>query len=401
MSRYLIIADDFTGANDTGLQFARRGIPTRVQIKRGREGAPNHSLVVDTESRNTDAQSAKTLVAEALKDLDVSSYSVVMKKIDSTLRGNICSELEVVRAKTGAQVVVVATAFPAMGRTCEAAVVHLNGKRLLDSEVGRDPRKPIDTDDLLTLFGPLDERIVHLGVETIREGSFPTLKRGIVICDATVAEDLDLVAAWALGLDAVPLFVGSAGLAEAIVNSYTPAKPSFGVVASLSAVTERQVRYAEEQGAVIVAMGVEEILAHEELDHYVDRITTLLGEGWDVILTVSSVLDKDEVERTKALGYTGDEVGMRLMEGLGRVGRLVIERSSIAGIFLTGGDTAYGLLEALHIDEIEIVREVALGIPMMMAVNDRYPNLKIITKAGGFGKDDAISYALRTLKEAQ
>lgn len=28
--RYLIIADDFTGANDTGVQLKRRGYPTEV-----------------------------------------------------------------------------------------------------------------------------------------------------------------------------------------------------------------------------------------------------------------------------------------------------------------------------------------------------------------------------------
>ena len=29
-NRYLIIADDFTGANDTGVQLRRRGFPTEV-----------------------------------------------------------------------------------------------------------------------------------------------------------------------------------------------------------------------------------------------------------------------------------------------------------------------------------------------------------------------------------
>jgi len=30
LNRYLIIADDFTGANDTGVQLKRRGINTNV-----------------------------------------------------------------------------------------------------------------------------------------------------------------------------------------------------------------------------------------------------------------------------------------------------------------------------------------------------------------------------------
>ena len=89
MHRYLIIADDFTGANDTGLQFARRGIPTRVQIKNARAIDERYSLVVDTESRNTDGRHAQQLVEASLAALDLKDFSVIMKKIDSTLRGNI------------------------------------------------------------------------------------------------------------------------------------------------------------------------------------------------------------------------------------------------------------------------------------------------------------------------
>lgn len=397
MHRYLIIADDFTGANDTGLQFARRGIPTRVQIKNARAIDERYSLVVDTESRNTDGRHAQQLVEASLAALDLKDFSVIMKKIDSTLRGNIADELTVLRQRSGSEVVVVATAFPAMGRTCQGAVVHLNGKRLLETEVGRDPRKPIATDDLVTLFAPCDERIVPLSVETIREGTFPSLNRGIVICDATTSEDLDLVAAWALSLPTLPLFVGSAGLGEALVNCHDRPKPALAIVASLSEVSERQVVYAQNQGAVVVAIGVQEILEGKTLDPYITRTVALLGEGRDVILTVSSVLDKGEV----ALSGDSDGVGLRLMEALSRAGKAVIDQSDLSGVFLTGGDTAYGLLEALCIGEIEIVREVALGIPMMAAVDGAYHDLVIITKAGGFGKDDAISYALRALKEAR
>ena len=55
MVKLLVIADDFTGALDTGIQFAKRGIRTQIftecrpesrKIKKDTE-----VLVVDTESR--------------------------------------------------------------------------------------------------------------------------------------------------------------------------------------------------------------------------------------------------------------------------------------------------------------------------------------------------------------
>ncbi|MDX9915356.1 MAG: four-carbon acid sugar kinase family protein [Sphaerochaeta sp.] len=399
MARYLIIADDLTGANDTGLQLARRGIPTRVQIKGTAPIDESWSLVIDTESRNTDEVTAQTLMRRALATLALDSFSPIMKKIDSTLRGNIAAEVAVLRERIDASIVVVASAFPAMGRTCQEGVVSLNGVRLVETEAGRDVRKPIVTDDLSTLFAPIDPRIVCLSVETIRELSFPSLGHGIVICDALNQEDLDLVAAWALSLDRRVLFVGSAGLAEALANHLKPAKSALAVVASLSAVTEVQVRYAQELGAVLVPIPVQKILDGGELGQYIERATTLLDEGRDVVLTVTSVVDKGEVTLPDTLDNSDDTVSMRLVEALSEVGRLVIKQSDLAGLLLVGSDTAYGLLDALGIAEIEILREVALGIPMMVATSGPYAGLSIITKAGGFGKDDAISFALRALKE--
>ncbi|NMA23341.1 MAG: four-carbon acid sugar kinase family protein, partial [Spirochaetales bacterium] len=231
MQRYLVIADDFTGANDTGLQFARRSIPTRVQIMRSAPLTDEHSLVLDTESRNVDEEVARTRVADAFEGVDLSAFDIVIKKIDSTLRGNVAAEVAQVRALIDADIVVVAAAFPPMGRTTVDATVLLNRVALLQTEIGRDPRKPIATDNLITLFEDLDERIVHLQVETIREGSFPSLKRGVVVCDSLDNTDLDLIAAWALSLEERVLFVGSAGIADALVNQRQRTKPSLALVA--------------------------------------------------------------------------------------------------------------------------------------------------------------------------
>ena len=49
-----IIADDFTGALDTGVQFAARGIPTQVTVDPEVDFAAHDTavLVVDTETRH-------------------------------------------------------------------------------------------------------------------------------------------------------------------------------------------------------------------------------------------------------------------------------------------------------------------------------------------------------------
>ena len=56
MDRLLIIADDFTGALDTGVQFSQMGITTQVFLHKDMDwdniGKNVQVLVVDTQSRH-------------------------------------------------------------------------------------------------------------------------------------------------------------------------------------------------------------------------------------------------------------------------------------------------------------------------------------------------------------
>ena len=67
MLRLLIIADDFTGALDTGVQFAACGVSTRVVVGEEAEltGCESAVLVMDTETRHLPAAAAGAAI-EAL-----------------------------------------------------------------------------------------------------------------------------------------------------------------------------------------------------------------------------------------------------------------------------------------------------------------------------------------------
>ena len=67
MDRYLIIADDFTGANDTGVQLRRRGLATSVIFSGKKLPVGTGCLVVDTESRGTTAETASASVERGLR----------------------------------------------------------------------------------------------------------------------------------------------------------------------------------------------------------------------------------------------------------------------------------------------------------------------------------------------
>ena len=80
----LILADDFTGALDTGVQFAACGIPTRVVVGEQVDFATNDAavLVVDTETRHLPAAEAYAVIAKLTRDAMSAGVFSIYKKTD-------------------------------------------------------------------------------------------------------------------------------------------------------------------------------------------------------------------------------------------------------------------------------------------------------------------------------
>lgn len=85
---------------------------------------------------------------------------------------------------------------------------------------------------------------------------------------------------------------------------------------------------------------------------------------------------------------------------LGKLALQIREGTALSGVFLTGGDTALGFFLAAQSLGSAIVTEIAVGVPMMRLAGGPFAGLKVVTKAGAFGREDAIHFALRKLKEA-
>lgn len=68
----------------------------------------------------------------------------MIKKIDSTLRGNIGAEIEALMKACGITGAVVAPAFPQAGRTTVAGECWVNGVRITETEFASDPKTGIE-----------------------------------------------------------------------------------------------------------------------------------------------------------------------------------------------------------------------------------------------------------------
>src|SRR3954453_22347647 len=148
-----IVADDLTGAADGGVQLARAGYRTAVAF----HGAPVaadaarlDAVALDTDSRALAPDATRARVRDAVRA--VAAAPIVMKKIDSTLRGHVGAEVGAALEAAGRRVAVVAPAFPAAGRTTDGGVQRLDGEPVHRTRFAHDPVSPVREAHLPTLL---------------------------------------------------------------------------------------------------------------------------------------------------------------------------------------------------------------------------------------------------------
>ena len=113
-----------------------------------------------------------------------------------------------------------------------------------------------------------------------------------------------------------------------------------------------------------------------DLEHGADRLATLAdGHG----LTLQDL--------TEIIVHSLGNIVARACPSMGQI-----------GLVLTGGDTAIAVCRALGGNGMVVCREVAPGIPMCALVGGDYDGAPVVTKAGGFGTEEALLVALRALK---
>jgi D-threonate/D-erythronate kinase len=389
--RAAIIADDLTGAADTGVQFARAGYRTAVAFRDApvppAEGLD--AVALDTDSRAMPAGFAAKRVLEAGRA--VREARIVYKKIDSTLRGPVAAELVAALEATGRECAVVAPAFPSTGRTTVDGVQLVRGVPVHETEAKNDPRTPVREGNVSALLAASLTSVLTLGVEDLADPT--TVRRTLedarcVVADAARNEDLEAL------VRAVPdpskvLWVGSAGLAlalgdvypgphdEAISSAFAPARRILVVVGSLSEVSRGQLRMlSEEYGCETVPVAGQFAVNERVLGALRGALSG----------SACAAVRSAEERNTSSAGITGT---------LAEVVACLSEEGHFDALVLTGGETAVGVARRLGAVGVRLEGEVEPGIPVGSLIGPR--GYRVVTKAGAFGEPDTLIRAVETL----
>ena len=420
--KLLIVADDFTGACDTGVQFAKNHLKTIVisstdSIRESLEKCD--ILVLNTESRFDNPETAYKKAYDTGKIVIQEEIKYFYKKVDSTMRGNIGAEISGLMDALEIRHTFLVPALPKYGRTTLNGKVFINGVLLEETEFGNDPKNPVKESFIPKIISRQTDKktgvIIHdyilAGKKTLIEKLQHHLNGGIeiIIFDVKEEKDLDLIASVISEIKIKVLFAGCSGLAE-YLSKYLELKKirrsSIVIAGSVSEVTRRQIEFAVHYLTVKVVDIETENIFSDERNSEKSRILELVegSVSRDEDLIIRTAPSRDAVTRSFE---TGEQYGLdrfnvteKIATFLGEVAGKIIQNSNIKGILLTGGDTAIKTAQSLKIKGVVLHDEIVHGIPYGYFEGEEYKEVIIVSKAGGFGGEDAIFLVLNFLRHA-
>lgn len=403
--RWLILADDLTGATDSGAQFANRGLGTQVTWGESRPADDTTVVACDLATRQLAPAEAAARHAAAVRRL-LSPDRRLYKKIDSTLRGQPAAEIAALHATlrelSRPALGIFAPANPAMGRTTRSSRVLVNGKPLEHTETWRREHS-YPSADLEAILRDAGLGVCTATLETVRGDPralgalIEAAPDSIVVCDAETDEDLARIVA--ASFDVAGFFVGTAGLAK-MLAARAPAqersiplgvRPACGVlmiVGSMASISHAAVQeLAATPGVHRVCLSRQLLLgAWRSSVQWPDsplEIAARLESGTDVVVEIEPAADGQATPES------------RLVERLAEFLRPALWNAS--GLVVTGGETATALFADGWVDGIALAGEAEPGLALgVIRLEDT--RIPVIIKPGAFGDSGCLVRSLERLR---
>lgn len=390
MLKLLIVADDFTGALDSGVQFAALGADTKVITDSSYDLSKVQGLdvlIFDAETRHVTKEEAYKKIFDFVKRVAALNVPYVYKKTDSGLRGNIGSELAGAMDALCLDTMSFIPAFPKMNRITRGGVHYVDGVPVAQSMFGQDPFEPVK-------FSSVNEIIKS-----------QTDKTGIKIFDAEKDSDLLKIAEDLKAQGALKLTAGCAGFAACLAKvigfsgeaKKIPAMPKkfFMVCGSVNPVTKKQVDYAHAKGFKKICLNVEQKLnpswpgsqsCNEAAENWLKEI-----QNSNAILDANNPNELTQTEEyIKSHRLTINQVRLNISRAVTGAAKALLDKGLEARLMCVGGDTLLALMEAVGVHELVPLCEIEKGV-VLTAFNYKDKNYFIMTKSGGFGEEDLLT----------
>lgn len=398
----LIIADDLTGALDTGVQFAASGAATKVITDTNydySEAEEVKVLVMDAETRHLDASEAYQVVYDITKKAVGYGIPFIYKKTDSALRGNIGSELSAVLHASEEESLSFFPAFPRMKRITVDGIHYIDGVPVNDSVFGKDPYEPVTCSyipDLIKEQSTVKVTVAEEVESLVKREDVPE----IIVWNAMTDEQLEKLGQSLYKGKKLRVMAGCAGFAAVLpkllgLEGKTKEIPNFTqrflvICGSVNPITLSQLEYAEANNFLRINMSAEEKLdegywnseeGKKKIQYFKDLIEA----------RSCSILDSNDLpenistrEYADKHNMSPEEIRVSIAKNLGYILKELVRRGLKSTIMITGGDTLMGCMKQMDVYEMEPVCELSHGI-VLSKFNIQGMEYHVLSKSGGFG----------------
>lgn len=399
----LILADDFTGALDTGVQFAACGVPTRVVVGEPVDfGGSASVLVVDTETRHLPAARAAAVIDGLTRQAVQAGIRYIYKKTDSALRGNVGAELAAVLKASGCARLPFLPAFPQIGRTTVGGVHYIDGVPVTESPFGADPFEPVRRARVSELIAEQTD-VPVFSFQPLHAGDAAPEQCGILVFDAATAEELISTGTSLFTRQNPRIMAGCAGFAAVLPellglsDGQIVPPPKLDerllvVCGSVNPITLRQLNAAEQAGFARLRLTPEQKLTPDYWQsadgaaQLAEMERLLAANPRCIIETNDAGGNAPTAEYAAALGLTREEVRVRIAGSLGQMLGALFACPALGTLLLTGGDTLLQCMNRIGVRELEPVCELEKGV-VLARFTFRGCTRHVITKSGGFGQE--------------
>ncbi|WP_315166590.1 four-carbon acid sugar kinase family protein [Metaclostridioides mangenotii] len=415
-----IIADDLTGANATSVLLAKEGFKCSSFIDSNLlndSNMENYDVVaVSTDSRGIKANEAYDKVAEEVNRVKHVNPTYA-KRIDSTLRGNIGSEIDAVLDNVKDSVAIVVASYPDSSRISIGGFLLVNSIPLEKTLVAKDPKCPVTNSKISEIIKLQTKHSVgNIGVNEVLRGhinlcdkikDLANSNNRIIVIDAVTNDDIDIIAKASKMSDLNVITVDPGPFTRSYLNekygssTVEQGKKVFLSIGSVSKTTIGQIEHLlVSRNPDFVKVDPLKLIDDNQLDKEIDRVISIIREKLEAnksnILGVSTTTREEEILDLTALSrelkIDEETISVKINKGLAKITKIALEisHSAIGALYTSGGDVTMEVMKILEVEGIDIKDEV---IPLAVYgrfIGGKYNNMPAITKGGLIGDEKTL-----------
>ncbi len=439
MAKCIVIADDLTGGNSTGVLMTKMNYTAFTVLNpaavRPEEIGTSDCVIRPTDSRGLSPEEAAGRVREAVLGLMDDGVKVYSHRIDSTLRGNIGAETDAMLDVLGDDYVAFCVpCFPETGRIVCGGYLLLDGIPLHKTSIAVDPKSPVKNPRVAEVVREQTKYpVCEITMKDMMQGRrylADVLRRRaaegnrIICLDCVTQEDVDLIADAVITSGLKTLCVDP-GVFTATLSGklITPSHKSgegriLAVVGSVHPLAREQMEnlWLSSEKTHNVFVKTKEFLESDErreseIERVTEEILSVSGRYTVSTVTGDGIYPENRIDFTRYIrgrdrmspGELSDAVnGLTeiINRSLGEIAYRIFSRDpGFRAVYSSGGDVTVALCEVFGTSGLELKDEV---LPLAAYGEFRggpFQGVHIVTKGGSQGASDAVSRCTRYLKE--